>query len=173
MDNDTMRTIFTGYASVISTLALVLSVINLVQQNKSKIKVYATVVAAFSTYVGTGIVSEPVLKLSIDITNYSKSKKYVNRPALVLPHKIDGYDRLNVVPANESVKYPVCLEQGQKYNVDVNLNQNLLSYLEKIKNTNRRIKVAVKDTMGKEYFSNSLKAKNLITHCEMNIEKSI
>jgi hypothetical protein len=166
METSSLMPWIAGYAAIISTAALVWNIIIFTQQNKSKIKVSAYITASFEGIPGIGAVSETSWNLSIDIINHSKSKRYINRPLIVLPKKIDANDRYQCISLNNNINYPVSLEPGEKHQYHMKLGEHLLQIIDNSKIRKKKLRVVVSDTMNKEYFSNKLAINNLIEHCK-------
>lgn len=157
-----------SYAAIISTAALGWNIIIFIHQNRSKIKVSAYITASFQAIPGIGAVSDTTWNLSIDIINQSKSKRYINRPLIVLPKKINGKDRYQCISFNNSTNYPVSLESGEKHQYDMQLGENLMEIINNQKISKKKLRIVVSDTINKEYYSNKVKINNLIEYCKKN-----
>jgi hypothetical protein len=155
-----------GYAAIISTAALGWNIITFIQQNKAKIKVSAYITASFQAIPDIGTVSDTTWNLSIDIINQSKSKRYINRPLIVLPKEINGSDRFQCISFNNNTNYPVSLDPGEKHQYNMQLGESLLRIIDNHKVKKKKMRIVVSDTFGKNYYSNKVKISNLIEHCK-------
>lgn len=155
-----------SYAALVSTVALLWNIFTVINQNRTKLKITAGITASFEAIPGLGAVSDTNWNLSVTITNLSKSTKYIERPLIVLPQKINGDKRFQSVSVPEIQNYPVSLEPGEKLTRDIRLGESLLNLINKLKTTRGNVRIVVQDTTGKEYYSNSVKLKKLKEYCQ-------
>lgn len=171
MDAETAKTLIAGYAAIVSTITLVWNIINSINQNKSKIKVFTYFTTSFEHSPMLRVTSEVIWNLTIDIINHSKYKKYIEQPLIKFPEMIDGENKFKVTDLKKVINYPQELEPGQKFQTDIRPCESLLNLINQLSKDNLKFQVLIKDTQGKEYFSKKIKLKDLKAKCEVNISK--
>lgn len=169
MDANTARAWIAGYAAIVSTISLVWNIINSINQSKSKVEVSAYFRAEFDAILGIGAISKTIWTLTVDIVNHSKYKKYIEQPLLIFPEIVNGTNEFKVTDIRNIVKYPQELEPGQKFQTEIGMCESLLNLINQIKNKNKKVKVLVKDTHGKKYYSKKLKLIDLKEKCESSL----
>ncbi|SHN02108.1 hypothetical protein [Halanaerobium congolense] len=167
----------TGYAAIVATISLIWNIIKYYKENKTKLKVTATVTALMTGIPGEAV-SDPYFILSVKIINRSKNERFLRRPSISLPKKVNGYDVYQSVSLNESNEFPLSLEPGEEYKYEIELSKNLIDILEPAKlwwskytPFDSKIKIKIFDTLGNSFYSNKIKIKVLEEYYKENINR--
>lgn len=180
--DDGMKNLYTiiisAYAAIISTIALILSIFNIVIENKSSIKIKTEFIST-NLYIDNKCVSGAEM-LKVSIVNTSKKKIInINNPKLKLSYESTYFgqklDRVNLIEVKNKRVWPKELKPGEV----ISLNYPFLKigtewFLDEAPDKGT-FKVLVSDTLDKKYYSKKIKInklKELVNHND-NVDQEI
>lgn len=162
MPVDNIKLVLMTIAVTVGVVGMILTIRNRIVDHKEKISVsYTTRVMLVGQSMDyAGIVIE------VFLLNSGNKNLHVNSPYLKTPYKKDGFNQFEMVSMKSlTQRYPVKLEPGQEYSIEMSLESflNTFSYLKPY----RRIRFGVRATNGKTFkskkvfFRSFLKQKDL------------
>ena len=180
MDDDVKNLfaiIISGYAAIISTIALVWNIVNSILEKLSRIKVEAKFFDSFFGSSDNGEIIRGATVLSITITNASKKIKYINRPKLKLSYKAlfanKKMDEVNLIELKNKTIFEnainFLLKLKPEFTVTLNypLRKEGTEWFLSSDKDKENFKVIVTDTVNKKYYSKKIKI-NLLRNVVQN-----
>lgn len=174
MDDDVKNLfaiIISGYAAIISTIALVWNIVNSILEKLSRIKVEAKFFDSFFGSSDNGEIIRGATVLSITITNASKKIKYINRPKLKLSYKAlfanKKMDEVNLIELKNKTIWPIELKPEFTVTLNYPLRKEGTEWFLSSDKDKENFKVIVTDTVNKKYYSKKIKI-NLLRNVVQN-----
>lgn len=148
------------YAAIIATATLGWNIINAIIKNKAKLKVEHSFGVHFiqTSYASSGP-QNPYL--AVTITNIGSTIRYLIRPLIKIPKKINGEDIFHFATPDE--KFPIKLVPGEIYEYSFDMETLDVNLLRKI-DYNGKIQVIACDTLNKKYFSDKIEINSIVSY---------
>ncbi|GHU83711.1 hypothetical protein FACS189468_9060 [Spirochaetia bacterium] len=145
------------YAAIVSTISLFWNIVLNIQNRKRRVKLTFSFSFEFSQNMVTGEMSKPDALIAVDAVNFSKENVHLIKPYLKLNRKMDFTDltanQLEIVKFNGKNVYPFLLSKGQVLKEGIHISSLLATFDSIKKKNNIKMRIEIKDTLGKIYHS--------------------
>lgn len=162
MPGEDIQLILMTVGATVGVISLFLLIRNRIIDNKIKVTVTHTTRAML---VGPSMDYAGIV-IEVFLLNSGNKTLHLKRPYLRLPFKKDGFDQFDMINMRDNTTYPIKLEPGQEYSVQMGLENFLesFSYLKPY----RRVRFEVRSTMGRIFKSKKVWFRSFLKQGELH-----